>query len=187
MQDTFVLLAPCFFVFLEVSPFSALFPYSIDPLTSQKTYFWPWLFIVLIILSLWCFVFVQAFGNILKQNLVADVGSFWKSICKCILRYGFRLDLGLLKLCEVCVFSVLFRRCSLLLSLLLTFIDVMLIFQICNKRCMYLRQQQSSPSCKHKQNEHMYDKNWYCGIKFSFGDHLGKADQIDSCNLSSNC
>lgn len=77
-----------------------LLPYSFDPMTSQKTYFWPWLFIVLIILNLWCFIFVQAFGNTLKQNLVADLGSFQKSICKCVLRCGIRLELGVLKLCE---------------------------------------------------------------------------------------
>lgn len=156
-------------------------------MTSQKTWFWPWLFILLVILDMWCFVFLQAFGNILKQNLVADLGSFQKSTCKCVLRCGFRLERGLLKLCEVCVFSVLFQRCSPLFSLLLIFIDITLILQICNKRGVYWRQQQSSPSCKHKQNEHMYNKTWYCGIQFSFGDHLGKANNIDSCSLSSKC
>lgn len=49
----------------------------------------------------------------MKQSLIADLGSFQKSICKCMLRCGFRLELGLLKLCEERMFSVLFQSCSL--------------------------------------------------------------------------
>lgn len=99
VEDMFVILGSSFFVFLEVSSFSAIIALLLWPSGIPKDLFLSMVVHTSHILSLCCFICVQAFGNILKHNVVADLGSFQKSICIWMFRCGFRLELGLLKLC----------------------------------------------------------------------------------------
>lgn len=153
-------------------------------MTPQKIYFWPWLFILFIILNMWCFTFVQASGSVLKQNLAAELGSFQKSIFKWTVKCDFSLELGVPKLCEVCALSVLFQKHWLLLSPLLTFTVVTnLQWQMCTGGSSEVHHHVNisrMSTCIMKTDIVAYSFNL-------FGCRLGKANQIDSSNLSSNC